>query len=338
MRYYCNICKHDITKAEYLYSVDKFDRPLCRKHQAIERKKRAQRIKDENVRCIIHEDNFTQYESKQEITAEMEEKKEKSMARKAAGAMGRGIVRGVKGIVRVSKKTHQKRKWKGKILRRMKMAQLKQLCFERKISTKKDVLREDKNGEQYWKELNCNKADLVSRLKNRLSLNSIIIFAQRNHIYIKDVLEEKKRKMAEWERKKVADKYRKDRGNFLLELEKIIREFKPFRHYNYELPYQDTLAAFLRSKYPKTKIEESKGSTRPDIVVRGVAIEIKGPTGAHDLDTIANKCVRYLQYYPGGMICVLFDIEVSEQYYKDWIRGINKKFPRVRIIRIESYR
>jgi len=37
MRYYCSICKKDITKAEFLYSIDKFDRPLCREHQQMER-------------------------------------------------------------------------------------------------------------------------------------------------------------------------------------------------------------------------------------------------------------------------------------------------------------
>jgi len=338
MRYYCNICKRDITKAEYLYSVDKFDLPLCRKHQAIERKKRAQQNGYHSQKSSAGEDHLTPSNFKQEPPTELGEVKDKSMARRVAGAMGRGMVRGVKGIVRVSKKTRQKRKWKAMILRRMKLNQLKQLCFERNLSTKKEVTKEDRNGELYTKEVNCTRADLVTRLKNWVSLNSIIAFAQRNNITIKDVLEDRKRKMAEWDRKKVTDKYKKDKGNFLLELEKSIRGFEPLRHYKYELPYQDTLAAFLRSKYPKTKIEESKGSTRPDIVVRGVAIEIKGPTGSHDLDTIANKCIRYLQYYPVGMICVLFDIEVSEQYYRDWLRGINKKFPKVKVIRIESYK
>ncbi len=33
MQYYCNICRKDITKEEFLYSIDKFDKPLCREHQ-----------------------------------------------------------------------------------------------------------------------------------------------------------------------------------------------------------------------------------------------------------------------------------------------------------------
>ncbi|MBR9705305.1 hypothetical protein GOV12_07870 [Candidatus Pacearchaeota archaeon] len=33
MRYYCNICKKTITRGEYDYSKNHFNRPLCRIHQ-----------------------------------------------------------------------------------------------------------------------------------------------------------------------------------------------------------------------------------------------------------------------------------------------------------------
>jgi hypothetical protein len=114
----------------------------------------------------------------------------------------------------------------------MKMSHLKNLCFEQKVSIKKTELREDKNGELYWKELNCTKRDLVSRLKNRASLKTIISFAQRNHIRIKDVLADRENKMRDWELKKLDDKTKKDRSNFLLQLEKAIRKFIPMRHYD----------------------------------------------------------------------------------------------------------
>lgn len=38
MEYYCNICKKDITKAEFFYSKNNFNRPLCREHQELERR------------------------------------------------------------------------------------------------------------------------------------------------------------------------------------------------------------------------------------------------------------------------------------------------------------
>ena len=33
MGYYCSVCKEVITKREYQYSKDNFDKALCRKHQ-----------------------------------------------------------------------------------------------------------------------------------------------------------------------------------------------------------------------------------------------------------------------------------------------------------------
>jgi len=329
MGYYCNVCKQDITKAEFFYSIDKFDRPLCRKHQAIERNKRAQQdfqIKPEEPPKI---ENHTKVSLAQDTISNTE----KSLTRKIAGAMGRGVVLGVKKIVRYSKKKRQIRKWKGMILRRMKMNQLKSLCFERKISTKKEVTREDKNGELYFKEVNCTKRDLVIRLKNRVALSRIINFAQRNRINISDILAERQKKLQEWKQKKLDDKYKKDKGNFLLELEKTIRSYRPFQQYTRELPYHHTLAEMLRNKYPSTEIEKSAGSTRPDIIVRGIAIEVKGPTRKRDLQTIADKCMRYPQHYSRGLICVLFKVETSTQFYKEWLEGMKLSFPDVKVIR-----
>ena len=49
MRYYCNICKKDITKAEFLYSIDIFDNNLVeRLHGTIQEWNKTQRgLKDE---------------------------------------------------------------------------------------------------------------------------------------------------------------------------------------------------------------------------------------------------------------------------------------------------
>jgi hypothetical protein len=37
MRYYCNICKNDISEKVYFYSKNRFGRALCREHQRLER-------------------------------------------------------------------------------------------------------------------------------------------------------------------------------------------------------------------------------------------------------------------------------------------------------------
>jgi len=334
MRYYCNICKNDISKEEFLYSIKFFDKPLCRVHQDAERRKNSNSIQSpQEDTLIISEsleiDDIIDSEEMNEDKDQLKDKK--SLLRKIGG----GVAKGVKKIADSSKKRRQVRKWKSAILRRMAMSQLKSLCFERKISTKKTVLRENKQTEElYWKDIDCTKSDLVSRLKSRASLEAIIAFAKRNRINIRDVLVDRDRKKAEWELKNLTEKVKKEGGTLLLELLKTISEFKPMRQYNTEVYYQDSLASFLQSKFPDTKIEVSRGSTRPDIVVKGIAIEVKGPTSVRDLKTIADKCLRYPQYFPRGMICVLFNVNVSKHLYEDWLNGMMMNYPDVKIIRI----
>jgi len=171
-------------------------------------------------------------------------------------------------------------------------------------------------------------------LKSKVPLDIIISFAERNYVNIKDILVDIHRTEAAWELKALAERSNKNGGSILLELEKIIREFVPLRRYDQELYYQDTLAQFLRSKFHDTEIEVSRGSTRPDIVVKGIAIEVKGPTSNRDLDTIANKCLRYRRYFPSGLICVLFSVNVTPQYYEDWLKAMQETHPDVRVIKI----
>jgi hypothetical protein len=329
MKYYCNICKRDINKAEFLYSVDKFDRPLCREHQELERRRRAQISTSQfepQVIPIVEQE----LEHEEQINSKVMESGKKSLGRRVGG----GLLKGIKKIGRATGKRVKIFKWKGAILRRMSMSQLKKLCFEKKVSTKKEVLKEDRYGEEYWKEVNCSKRDLVSRLRYNASLDTIISFAKRHRINIKDILADIDRRKAEWKLKELSDKISKKGSDFLLKLEKAIREFLPMRQYDTEIYYQDSLASWLKSKFPKTRIEVSRGSTRPDIVVRGAANEVKGPTSATDLQTIADKCLRYPRYFPNGMICVLFNVNVSELRYQEWLKSMHDQFPDVKVIKI----
>ena len=50
MRYYCGICEETITKGEYQYSKDKFNKALCRAHQNEYQKKT--KIKPETKRIM----------------------------------------------------------------------------------------------------------------------------------------------------------------------------------------------------------------------------------------------------------------------------------------------
>ena len=341
MGYYCNICKKDITKAEFFYSMDKFDRALCREHQELERRAQKGSFQSERQESPMTEQEPVETDSKEIIVSEeinvndSQKSGGKSLGRKVAVKMGKGVLKGVKKVADSSKKRGQVRKWKGAILRRMTTSQLKRLCFEKKVSTKKRALKEDKrSGELYLKERDCSKGELVSRLRRKAPLDSIISFAKRNRINIRDVLVNIDQKKAEWEVKKLNEKISKNGSDFLLELVKAIREFVPMRRYDTEIYYQDSLAIFLKTKFPDTKIEVPRGSTRPDIVVKGIAIEVKGPTSYRDLQSIADKCLRYTQYFPNGMICVLFSVNVSEHRYKDWLKGMNKYYPDVKVIKI----
>jgi hypothetical protein len=111
-----------------------------------------------------------------------------------------------------------------------------------------------------------------------------------------------------------------------------IENFKPSRGYHDEFPYKIELIGYLKSKFPNADIEQQKGSSRPDIVVNDVAIELKGPTRTEQLKTIADKCMRYYQHFK-GLIIVLFEVEVNEPRYEEWKQGIKNTFPNVRIIR-----
>ena len=112
-----------------------------------------------------------------------------------------------------------------------------------------------------------------------------------------------------------------------------IEEFRPARKYDYEFPYQVELTGFLKARLGgSVAIEEQRGRSRPDIIVDHViAIEIKGPTSNHQLDTIADKAVRYGQHFE-TLVCVLFDV-LDEGRYKEWEGGMKHKFPDILIFR-----
>ncbi len=336
MRYYCNICRKDITKAEFLYSIDKFDRALCREHQQIERdSKRISYQPPQLVPEIVQESVVVE-----EPPVEDSKRGWKSVLKSVAVTTGKGIVKGTKKLIDSSRRSMQVRQWKEQILRRMNKAELDRLCREKRISTsaKRSSLKQGSKGDLYWKESTHTYTydELVGRIRNRVRLDDLISFAKRSHINIRDILGEIDQKKAEWRVKELDEEMHEGGIEFLKELEKAIYEFKPLRRfYEKEILYQDTLASWLRSQFAdyEVEVEVASGSTRPDIVVNGVAIEIKGPTFDTDLETISDKCMRYMQYFPNGMICVLFSVHVSQQRYTDWLRGMKDKYPEVVVIR-----
>lgn len=113
-----------------------------------------------------------------------------------------------------------------------------------------------------------------------------------------------------------------------------IENFKPSRNYKNEFGYHIELQGYLKGRYAQSMIEVQRGSSRPDIVIDSIAIEVKGPTHSKDLVTIPDKILRYSKYYD-HIIVVLFNVSVNKRRYNEWLDGITKHYnSQVTIIRI----
>ena len=110
-----------------------------------------------------------------------------------------------------------------------------------------------------------------------------------------------------------------------------IEAFTPSWNNTYEQDYHRELQGYIKAVFPDARVEVQTGSSRPDIVVQNIAIEVKGPTYSKDLQTIADKLMRYSQHYD-TVIVVLFNVQVNERRYSEWERGIRNTFGDVRII------
>lgn len=111
-----------------------------------------------------------------------------------------------------------------------------------------------------------------------------------------------------------------------------IQEFQPTKKYQRERDFQVELTGFLQARFGKVELEVTRGRSRPDIVVsKVIAIEIKGPTTNHELQTIADKVVRYRQHFE-SFVAVLFDVQ-DLVHFAEWKAGIERQFPGAVIIR-----
>lgn len=145
-----------------------------------------------------------------------------------------------------------------------------------------------------------------------------------------------------WGSQKEVERWEKDDQKIRQQIEQerlpnkvveAIKEFKPFRQYKNEFPYQLDLARYLKEKFPNVVIEQQKGSSRPDIVVGDdIAIEVKGPTDNNALNTLTTKCLKYSGHYQ-HLIIVLFEPTFSEGNYNEIIEGMKRSFPEVKVVR-----
>ena len=103
---------------------------------------------------------------------------------------------------------------------------------------------------------------------------------------------------------------------FLLNLEKNIKLFKPLEKWTKEEHYQNWLTGFLSSKYNDIDIEETRNYVRPDIVINNtivwdIALELKWPTNMQGLSTLSDKINKYLAKWD-YLYIVLFDIDIVQ--------------------------
>jgi len=111
-----------------------------------------------------------------------------------------------------------------------------------------------------------------------------------------------------------------------------IKKFQPARKWPDEDSYHKELLGYLKGEYPDIKYEFQIGSSRPDLVIGNIAIEIKGPTDDDALNTLTTKCLKYSHHFD-HLIMVLFDPQFSERHFKEVKSGIHHYFPHVVIIR-----
>lgn len=173
--------------------------------------------------------------------------------------------------------------------------------------------------------------DWKDAIAENVSLEELIAFAKKNSINIRDVTdgidEDKTRK----DQKELEEDGGK--SDEIKQVAKCIREFKPAGNGLNEAQFQVQLFQYLKRDFPQAEMESQRGSSRPDIEVNGIAIEIKGPTRDAELQTIADKLLRYPNRFPKGFIIVLFDVSVSSYRYEEWLRSVNEKYPNVEVIK-----
>ncbi len=168
--------------------------------------------------------------------------------------------------------------------------------------------------------------DYKGALASKMSLKELIDFAKKKRIDIRDITDKIDEDISNKEQKKLEKDT--DSSNEFKQVAQCIRDFKPLKNYPNEYPYQAELTQFLRARFPKTNIEIQRGSSRPDIYVNGIAIEVKGPTCDREIVSIADKLMRYPQWFPKGVIVILFDLQVNPHRYLEWEKGIRDTFGR----------
>jgi hypothetical protein len=314
-QYYCNICRSTITEGEYRYSKEVFGKALCREHQDAERN--TQRTRNVNT---PQETEIIQ--SPKPVESKVIEKESKiglsGIVKKVAITTSKVIKKSANTVVDTTRTAFQRREWKEEILRIIGPTLIKELARERNVRPSYDEGRPTID-------------DYIQAIKNNVTLDDIVSFANRNKVNIRDILTEMEYYQVKQEKKEILRDGDAVKG-FYEQVFSEIKSFYPSGRHNYELPYQMELFRFLKARFPEAGIEQPRGSSRPDITINGIGIEVKGPTRVEEIQTIMEKCARYCPSHPKGVIVVLFDNQVPSFRYQEWLKDFKNRFPEVRVI------
>jgi len=102
-----------------------------------------------------------------------------------------------------------------------------------------------------------------------------------------------------------------------------IRNFKYQPTFRDERPYHAMLYGYLKGKGFDVEYEVGTEGSRPDLVIDGIAVEVKGPTDSMALQTLSHKIVKYSNHYR-YLILVLFDCICSKYTLDETVTGIEK--------------
>lgn len=221
---------------------------------------------------------------------------------------GKGIFKSAKSIVEKTQKSLRTDSRKSKIIDRIERRLVVKLALEKGLLSRR-VSKKYQTDD-----------DLRSTIHKKVSLEDLIKFADSNRVPIRDIKDEIAREIEKEEAKRIIEDESIDEE--FKEVYNHIILFKPFSRYKREYMYQAELGQFLRGRFPDTELEVQREASRPDIVVNGIAVEVKGPTTERELQTIADKCLRYPSHFRKGLIIVLFSVSVTSTYYTDWEKGL----------------
>jgi NADH:ubiquinone oxidoreductase subunit K len=117
---------------------------------------------------------------------------------------------------------------------------------------------------------------------------------------------------------------RKRKKDFFWQVVDAIKKFKYCTRFNEEEPYHAMLYGYLVGiGFKDIKYIPITGWARPDMAIRDIVIEVKGPVVPNSLQTLADKVMRYSDHY-SYFIVVLFEPRYGDDTLNRTMNGLDR--------------